>query len=38
MMIDMGTGLQKEMCSRMEMRRDGVKYISDAERKLSATR
>jgi len=34
MMIDMGTGLQKEMCSRMEMRRDGVKYISDAECKL----
>ncbi len=33
-MIDMGAGLQKEMCSRMDMRRDGAKYISDAECKV----
>jgi len=34
MMVDMGVGLQKEMCSRFEMRRDGSRYISDAECKL----
>lgn len=34
MMVDMGVGLQKEMCSRFEMRRDGPRYISDAECKL----
>jgi len=34
MMIDMGAGLQKAMCSRMDMRRDGAKYISDAECKI----
>ena len=30
-MIDMGVGMQKEMCTRMDMRRDGAKFITDAE-------
>ena len=33
-MIDMGVGMQKEMCTRMDMRRDGAKFITDAECKL----
>jgi len=30
-MIDMGAGMQKEMCTRMDMHRDGAKFITDAE-------
>lgn len=33
-MLDMGAGMQKEMCARMDMRREGAKYITDAECKL----
>ena len=33
-MIDMGMGMQKEMCTRMDMRRDGAKFITDAECKI----
>ena len=33
-MIDMGAGMQKEMCTRMDMRRDGAKFITDAECKI----
>lgn len=36
-MIDMGVGMQKEMCSRMDMRRDGAKFITDAECKLGTS-
>jgi len=36
-MLDMGAGMQKEMCSRMEIRREGQKFITDAECKLGAT-
>ncbi len=34
MMIDMGAGMQKEMCSRMDMKKDGAKFITDAECKI----
>ena len=30
-MLDMGLGMQKEMCSKMETRRDGSKFYTDAE-------
>lgn len=30
-MFEMSQGMQKEMCSRMEMQRDGAKYVMDAE-------
>ena len=33
-MLDMSAGMQKEMCTRMDMRRDGSKFITDAECKL----
>jgi hypothetical protein len=33
-MLDMSAGMQKEMCTRMDMRRDGPKFITDAECKL----
>ena len=33
-MIDMGVGMQKELCTRMDMRRDGANFITDAECKL----
>jgi hypothetical protein len=33
-MIDMGVGMQKEMCARMDMRREGAKFITDAECKI----
>jgi hypothetical protein len=33
-MLDMSAGMQKEMCARMDMRRDGDKFITDAECKL----
>jgi hypothetical protein len=33
-MFEMSQGMQKEMCTRMDMRRDGAKYVMDAECKL----
>jgi hypothetical protein len=36
-MLDMSQGMQKEMCTKMEMRRDGAKYITDAECRLGET-
>lgn len=33
-MLDMSAGMQKEMCTRMDIRRDGSKFITDAECKL----
>jgi hypothetical protein len=33
-MIEMGAGMQKEMCTKVDMRRDGVKFITDSECKL----
>jgi len=33
-MLDMSVGMQKEMCSRSDIRRDGPRYITDAECKL----
>ena len=30
-LMDQGAGVQKELCSKMEMRRDGTRYITDAE-------
>ena len=33
-MFDMSQGMQKEMCTKMDMRRDGSKYITDAECRL----
>jgi hypothetical protein len=30
-MLDLGAGMQKEMCTRTDMRRDGSKFITDAE-------
>jgi hypothetical protein len=33
-MLDMSQGMQKEMCTKMTMRRDGAKYITDAECRL----
>jgi hypothetical protein len=33
-MLEMSQGMQKEMCTKMEMRRDGAKYITDAECRL----
>jgi len=36
-MLDMSAGMQKEMCSRMDMRRDGAKFITDAECRLGTS-
>jgi hypothetical protein len=36
-MIDMGVGMQKEMCTRMDMRREGARFITDAECKLGTS-
>jgi hypothetical protein len=33
-MIEMGAGMQKEMCTRMDMKREGAQFITDAECKL----
>jgi hypothetical protein len=33
-MFDLSAGMQKEMCTRMDMRRDGSKFITDAECRL----
>ena len=33
-MIDIGVGMQKELCTRMDMRREGSKFITDAECKI----
>jgi hypothetical protein len=33
-LMDQGAGVQKEMCTKMDMRKDGTKYITDAECKL----
>ena len=33
-MIEMGTGMQKSMCSKMDMRREGTRYISESECKF----
>ena len=33
-MIDMGVGMQKEMCTRMDMRHEGARFITDAECKI----
>ena len=33
-MLDMSAGMQKEMCTRMDIRRDGSKFITDAECRL----
>jgi len=33
-MLDMSQGMQKEMCTKMTMRRDGAKYITEAECRL----
>jgi hypothetical protein len=33
-MIEMGAGMQKEMCTKVDMRRDGMKFITDSECKL----
>ena len=33
-MLDMSQGMQKEMCTKMTVRRDGAKYITDAECRL----
>ena len=30
-MIEMGTGMQKSMCTKMDMRREGSRYVSEAE-------
>lgn len=36
-MLDMSAGMQKEMCTRMDMRREGSKYITDAQCRLGAS-
>jgi hypothetical protein len=36
-MIDMGAGMQKEMCTRMDMKREGTQFITDAECKLGTS-
>jgi len=36
-MFEMSQGVQKEMCARMDMRRDGAKYVMEAECKLGET-
>jgi len=33
-MIEMGAGMQKEMCSKVDMRREGAKFVTDSECKL----
>jgi hypothetical protein len=33
-MLDMSQGMQKEMCSRMDVRRDGAAYVMEAECRL----
>ena len=33
-LMDQGAGVQKEMCSKIDMRRDGTRYITDAECKF----
>lgn len=33
-LMDQGAGVQKEMCSKVDMRRDGARYITDAECKF----
>ncbi|MEP7182079.1 MAG: DUF3617 family protein [Betaproteobacteria bacterium] len=33
-MLDMSVGMQKELCNRSDMRREGSRYITDAECKL----
>jgi len=33
-MFDLSVGMQKEMCSRSDIRRDGARYVTDAECKL----
>jgi hypothetical protein len=36
-MLDMSVGMQKEMCTRMDMRHEGTKYITDAECRLGGS-
>jgi hypothetical protein len=36
-LMDQGTGVQKEMCSKVEMRRDGANYVTDAECKFGTS-
>jgi hypothetical protein len=36
-MLDMSVGMQKEMCSKMDMRHDGAKYVTDAECRLGGS-
>jgi hypothetical protein len=33
-LMDQGAGVQKEMCSKVDMRRDGTRYVTDAECKF----
>jgi hypothetical protein len=33
-MLDMSAGMQKEMCTRMDMRREGSRFITDAQCRL----
>ena len=36
-MLDTSAGMQKEMCTRMDIRRDGERYVTDAECRLGAS-
>ena len=36
-MLDMSVGMQKELCSRSDIRREGARYITDAECKLGTS-
>ncbi len=36
-MLDMSAGMQKEMCTRMDIRREGERYVTDAECRLGAS-
>ena len=36
-MLDMSAGMQKEMCTRMDIRREGARYVTDAECRLGAS-
>jgi hypothetical protein len=36
-MLDMSAGMQKEMCTRMDMRRDGDRFVTDAECRIGSS-
>jgi hypothetical protein len=36
-MIEMGVGMQKEMCAKMDMRNEGAKFVTDAECRIGAS-